>query len=106
MFKITNKEVLTKDTIRITVEAPLIAQKAMAGQFVVVIVDEFGERVPLTLADWDRVKGTITLIFQEIGFSTKKLGTLNIDDSNDFYDTLVFIKGASKDKVFFKNEVM
>lgn len=81
MFKITSKEILAKDIIRITVEAPLIAQKAMAGQFAVLIIDEAGERIPLTLADWDREKGVITLIFQMIGYSTKKLGSLNPGDS-------------------------
>lgn len=81
MFRIINKEELTKEVIRIEVEAPLIAQKAKAGQFAVVVTDEKGERIPLTLSDWDKAKGTITLIFQRIGFSTKKLGSLNAGDS-------------------------
>lgn len=80
MFKITRKQELAKDITRIIVEAPAIAQKARAGQFVVVVIDEEGERIPLTLADWDRDKGTITLIFQKVGYSTKKLGALNIGD--------------------------
>jgi ferredoxin--NADP+ reductase len=62
------------------VRAPLVAHKAKAGQFVVVIVDEKGERIPLTLADWDSDKETITLIFQKVGYSTKKLGALNPHD--------------------------
>jgi len=81
MFKITNKEILAKDVIRIIVEAPLIAQKAKAGQFVVLVIDEPGERIPLTLADWDKKNGVITLIFQMIGYSTKRLGALNAGDS-------------------------
>jgi len=68
--------VLAKDTIKIVVEAPVIAQKARAGQFVAVVVDKRGERIPLTLADWDKENGAITLIFQKVGFSTKKLGAL------------------------------
>ncbi|MCM8797377.1 MAG: sulfide/dihydroorotate dehydrogenase-like FAD/NAD-binding protein, partial [Candidatus Omnitrophica bacterium] len=60
---------------------PLVAQKARPGQFVVLIIDEFGERIPLTLADWDKKNGTITLIFQKIGFTTKKLASLNKGES-------------------------
>ncbi len=81
MFKIIEKENLNRDIVRIKVEAPLVAQKAQAGQFVVVIVDENGERLPLTLADWDKDKGLITLIFQKTGFSTNKLGCLNTGDN-------------------------
>lgn len=81
MFKITDKQELAKEVTQITVEAPQIAKKAMPGQFVVLIADEKGERIPLTLADWNKDLGTITLIFQKVGFSTKKLGTLNIGDS-------------------------
>ncbi|MCM8795726.1 MAG: sulfide/dihydroorotate dehydrogenase-like FAD/NAD-binding protein [Candidatus Omnitrophica bacterium] len=80
MFKVINKENLAKEVTKIVVKAEQIARKAKAGQFVVVIVDERGERIPLTLADWDKDKGTITLIFQKIGFSTKKLGSLNPGD--------------------------
>ncbi len=81
MFKIIAKEELAKDIIRITVEASQVAKKAQAGQFVVVIADEKGERIPLTLADWDRGLGTITLIFQKVGFTTRRLGALNIGDN-------------------------
>ncbi len=81
MFTIKDKENLNNDTVRITVEAPLIADKARAGQFVVVIVDEKGERIPLTLSNWDRDKKTITLIFQNVGYSTKRLGALAKGDS-------------------------
>ena len=81
MLRITDKKEIARDITRITVEAPQIAERARAGQFVVVILDDKGERIPLTLADWDSDKGTISLIFQKVGFSTKKLGALNIDDS-------------------------
>ena len=80
MFKIIDKEDLAIDITRIIVEAPQIARKAKAGQFAVIIIDEKSERIPLTLADWDKDKGTITLIFQKVGFTTKKLGTLNSGD--------------------------
>jgi len=81
MFKIISKEDLAQDITRIVVEAPQIAKKANAGQFVVVIVDDKDERIPLTLADWDKNKGTITLILQKVGYTTKKLGALNKGDN-------------------------
>lgn len=81
MFRIINKEELAKDITKIVVEALQIAGKAKPGQFVVIIIDEKGERIPLTLADWDKNKGTISLIFQKVGFSTKKLGTLKPGDN-------------------------
>ena len=82
-MKILNKEILaqTPDT-RITsfeVHAPLIAKKALPGQFVVVMVSEAGERIPLTVVDKDKDK--ITLIVQEVGLSTKLLGKLNVGNS-------------------------
>lgn len=62
------------------VEAPLVARKARAGQFIILRIDEYGERIPLTVADYDREKGTITIIFQKVGKSTWKLGDLNEGD--------------------------
>ena len=80
MFRILDKQELAKDITQIIVEAPQIARKAKAGQFAVIIIDEKSERVPLTLAGWDKNKRTITLIFQKVGFTTKKLGALNSGD--------------------------
>ncbi len=80
MFKILDKKELAVDTTQIIVEAPQIANKAHAGQFAAVVIDEKGERIPLTLADWDKAKGTITFIFQKVGFTTRKLGTLNVGE--------------------------
>ncbi|MDD4939724.1 MAG: sulfide/dihydroorotate dehydrogenase-like FAD/NAD-binding protein [Candidatus Omnitrophica bacterium] len=80
MNKIIFKEELSNEVTRIVVEAPQIAARAQAGQFIVLIIDEGGERIPLTLADWDSGKGAITLIFQKVGFTTKKLGGLNPGD--------------------------
>jgi ferredoxin--NADP+ reductase len=65
----------------IEIEAPEIAAKAQAGQFVILRIDETGERFPLTLVDWDRRKGTIALIFLEVGVSTEKLGLLQEQDT-------------------------
>ena len=77
MFKILNKDNLAKEITKLDVQAPHIADKAKAGQFVKIILSEKGETIPLTLADWDKAKGTITLIFQKVGLTTKTLGYLN-----------------------------
>lgn len=79
-FEILCKEEIAPQIKRMIISAPLIAKKARTGQFVILRVDERGERIPLTLVDWSPEKGTITLIFQEIGLSTIKLGKLNVGD--------------------------
>ncbi|MBS7526200.1 sulfide/dihydroorotate dehydrogenase-like FAD/NAD-binding protein [Fusibacter paucivorans] len=77
MYKITEKKNLGNQIIQIDVHAPSIASKALAGQFIIVRQDEFAERIPLTIADYNREKGTITLVFQAVGFSTQALMTLS-----------------------------
>ncbi len=77
MFKIIEKKEINDNIFKMTILAPFIAKKALAGQFIIFRVDEVGERVPLTIADYDRENGTITIIFQAIGSSTKKLSLLN-----------------------------
>ena len=67
---------MAADITCMEIEAPAIAKKAKPGQFVVIIVDEKGERIPLTLAGWDSQRGLITVIFQELGYTTKKLSNL------------------------------
>jgi ferredoxin--NADP+ reductase len=81
MNRIISKKELAKDITEIVAHAPVIAQKAKAGQFVVVVIDEKGERIPLTLADCDKEKGAISLIFQKVGFTTRKLGALKVGDN-------------------------
>ena len=81
MFKILEKTELAPEVTRVVIDAPVIAAKARAGQFVVIVLDEQGERIPLTLADWDKEKGSITLIVQKVGFTTKRLGGLHPGDS-------------------------
>ncbi|MCR5176134.1 MAG: sulfide/dihydroorotate dehydrogenase-like FAD/NAD-binding protein [Anaerovibrio sp.] len=81
MFKIVSKAELSPGILHCDIEAPRVAKKAKAGQFIVLRVDEKGERIPLTIADFDRDKGTITLIFQAIGVSTMQLSKLNVGDS-------------------------
>lgn len=80
MYKILAKQTLSDVTKLMVVEAPQVARKARAGQFIIVLIDDKGERIPLTIADYDREAGTITLIFQEVGKSTMELGTLQVGD--------------------------
>ena len=89
MYKIIKKEVLNPQITRMEVEAPYVAKKVQAGQFIILRVDELGERIPLTVADYNREKGTVTIIFQAIGKSTKMLAQLNEGDSiHDFVGPL------------------
>lgn len=81
MYKILEKKELAPQVKLFEVAAPLIAKKAKPGQFVILRIDEEGERVPLTIADFNREKGTITMIFQEVGASTTLLGQLNEGDA-------------------------
>lgn len=81
MFRIVRKEVLNPAVKLLEVEAPYIARKAEPGQFIILRVSDNGERIPLTIADYDRQKGTVTIIFQEVGKSTKLLGTLEQGDT-------------------------
>ncbi|MFN2270361.1 MAG: sulfide/dihydroorotate dehydrogenase-like FAD/NAD-binding protein [Anaerolineae bacterium] len=80
MYKILQKEALSEVNKLMVVEAPEITRKAKAGQFVIVRIDEHGERIPLTIADYDKDAGTITIIFQEVGKSTMQMGTLKVGD--------------------------
>lgn len=80
MYKIVRKKELNDSVVLFEIDAPFIAKKAEAGQFIIYRIDEKGERVPLTIADYDREKGTITIIFQTIGGSTKALAALNEGD--------------------------
>ena len=80
MYKIVQKTALNPTVTKMVVEAPLIAKKAQPGQFIIFRVSEDGERVPLTIADYDRDKGTVTIIFQIVGASTMELNSLEEGD--------------------------
>ena len=80
MFKIIEKKALADNIYLLRIEAPRVAQSALPGQFVIVRVDEQGERVPLTIADFDKEQGTVTIVIQTIGVSTRKLCTLGEGD--------------------------
>ncbi|MBR5521622.1 MAG: sulfide/dihydroorotate dehydrogenase-like FAD/NAD-binding protein [Oscillospiraceae bacterium] len=77
MFKILDKKQLNDSTFSMTIDAPLVAQNIMPGQFVMVMTDENSERIPLTIADFDKTAGSVTIIFQAIGGSTIKLASKN-----------------------------
>ena len=81
MYNILEKQDLSDVTKLMVVEAPQIARKARAGQFVIVLMHDEGERIPLTIADYDRKAGVITMIFQEVGKSTMAIGTMQVGDS-------------------------
>lgn len=81
MFKILTKAELSPNVFAMDIDAPRIAKKAQAGQFIVLRVDEKGERIPLTIANFDREQGTVNIVFQVIGASTMELSKLNVGDS-------------------------
>jgi ferredoxin--NADP+ reductase len=80
MFKIVTKEKLCPVVDFFKIEAPAVAKKAKAGQFVVVRIDEVGERIPLTLADWNDKEGTVSLVAMQVGTTTYKLASLKAGD--------------------------
>ena len=80
MFKIVDKKCLNPTVTKMDIYAPFVAQKAQAGQFVIVRVNETGERIPLTVADYDREKGTVSIIFQIVGATTFELNQKEIGD--------------------------
>ena len=81
LYRILSAEELVPDIYLFRVDAPTIARKAQAGQFVIVRVDEPGERIPLTIADWDRGEGSISVVFHAVGRTTRKLAALKTGDS-------------------------
>jgi len=80
MYRIVSKRILNESVHMMDIDAPLIAKKAKAGQFIILRIDEMGERIPLTIAGYDREKGTIKIIFQLVGKTTIHLGNLSEGD--------------------------
>ncbi len=80
MYKIVKKEVLNPSVTLMEIEAPFVARKAQPGQFIILRVDEDGERIPLTISAFDREKGLITIIFRAVGATTLKLSKKNVGD--------------------------
>ena len=89
MYTIVEKKILNPTVVQLWIDAPLVANKAQPGQFVILRVDEEGERIPLTVAGVDRVAGTVKIIYQIVGATTKKLSYLNVGDAlHDFVGPL------------------
>lgn len=89
LYTILEKERLNDTVARMVIEAPLVARKAQAGQFIILRVDDKGERIPLTVADYDREAGTVTIIYQIVGATTRRLDALQAGDSlQDFVGPL------------------
>ena len=89
MYQILKKRRLSENVVLMEIDAPYVAKKAEPGQFIILRVDEEGERIPLTIAEYDREKGSITIIFQEIGATTMQLGLLEEGDClHDFVGPL------------------
>lgn len=86
MYKILKKERLNSTVTRMVIEAPFVAKKAEPGQFIILRVDKDGERVPFTIADYDREKETVTIIFQVVGAETKML---NLKNEGDYIEDFV-----------------
>lgn len=79
-YKILKKIELCPNQYELTIDAPFVTQNAQAGQFIILRVDEEGERVPLTIADYNREKGELTIVFMAVGYTTKKLAKLSVGD--------------------------
>ena len=80
MYEIIDKKIVNEVVEQMIVKAPFVSKKCEPGQFIIIRVNEDGERVPLTIADYNRENGTITIVYQKVGFSTKLLGEKNIGD--------------------------
>ena len=81
MYKILKAEKLAEKIFLMDVEAPRVARSCQPGEFVIVKMDEKGERIPLTICDFDREKGTVTIVFQIVGASTLKMSELKAGDA-------------------------
>ena len=98
MYKIVCKKELNSAVTYMEIEAPFVARKAKAGQFIIFRVDEKSERVPLTIAGYDREKGTVAIIFQKVGLSTEMLGSLNEGDYIQDFVCLLYTSPSPRDR--------
>ena len=83
MYSILKKEKLSDKIFLMVVKAPRVAAGCLPGQFIIVKIDEEGERIPLTICDYDRAEGTVTIVFQTVGASTERMALLNVGDAFD-----------------------
>ena len=84
-YKVVNRRELNPTVTMLEIDAPLVAAKAEAGQFVILRVDAEGERIPLTVAGYDREKGTVSIIFQIVGATTAKLNSKKVGDEIEYF---------------------
>ncbi|MBQ2676695.1 MAG: sulfide/dihydroorotate dehydrogenase-like FAD/NAD-binding protein [Clostridia bacterium] len=103
MYKIVKKRVLNQQMTLLRIDAPHIAKKALPGQFIIIRIDELGERVPFTIAAYDGEQGTIDIIYQTVGYSTKLLDTLN---QGDYILDVVGPLGKASELEGYKNAVV
>ena len=80
MYRIIDKRDLNEEVVQMVIDAPFVARKALPGQFIIFRTTKYGERVPLTIADYDRDRGTVTIIYQKVGKSTRELGNFQVGD--------------------------
>ena len=80
MYKITSKRLLTENIYLMDIEAPRVARSAQPGQFIIIKNNDKGERIPLTIEDYDRENGTVTIVFQTVGYATKELAKYEVGD--------------------------
>ena len=87
MYKIVSKRELTNNIFLMDIEAPRVAKSAKPGQFIIIKNDEKGERIPLTIADYNKEKGTVTIVFQTVGSGTKELATYEVgqNEKEDYF---------------------
>ena len=100
MFKIVSKKALNGTVTQMDIYAPLVARKAEAGQFIILRVDEEGERIPLTVAGYSREEGTVRIIFQIVGATTYKL---NLKNEGDYIQDFVGPLGKATETENLKN---
>ncbi len=99
MFPIVKKELLADKIWLMVVKAPRVAKSCLPGQFVIVKIDEEGERIPLTICDYDRNQGTVTIVFQTVGYSTERMKELTESDSfRDFVGPLGCVSEICEEK--------
>ncbi|MDR2046547.1 MAG: sulfide/dihydroorotate dehydrogenase-like FAD/NAD-binding protein [Clostridiales bacterium] len=103
MYKIVKKRYFTESVIEYVIEAPLVTRRCLPGQFVILRVDGDGERIPLTIADYDRERGLVTVLVQSVGYSTMKLAQKN---QGDFVEDFAGPLGGHTDLSGFKSVLL
>ena len=101
MYKILSADNLAANIYRMVVEAPMVAKHCQPGQFIIAKVDEVGERIPLTICDYNREKGTITIVFQTVGAGTKLMAQL---EEGEYFHDFVGPLGCPSDRASVRSD--